>query len=153
MAEIHTGGCQCGRVRYQTQGQPAKSGACHCRYCQTRTGSAFGLSVYFERDKVTRLSGELKEYGFTTESGRRFTTEFCTHCGTSVFWTLELSDGLIGVAGGTYDPPTFWFPMGREVFCRSKAAFVHLDVAERFETTSTYAPTGDAADEDRLSGG
>ncbi|MAM61554.1 GFA family protein [Maritimibacter sp. UBA3975] len=135
MSEIHEGGCQCGGVRYRTTGQPHRTGVCHCRFCQTRTGSAFGVSVYFDADQVEILSGDLKDYSFTTDGGRRFTTRFCKTCGTSVFWTLELFDDAIAVAGGTFDPPTFWFDVGREIFTRSKAPFVHLDVAESDETT------------------
>ena len=139
-SEIHAGGCQCGAVRYETVGEPARAAVCHCRYCQTRTGSAFGISIYFPSEAVTILSGDLKDYAFTTESGGSFTTQFCTTCGTSVFWTLSEFPGLIGIAGGTFDPPTFWYDMKREVFTRSKAPFLHLDVADSFETSTVHAP-------------
>ncbi|WP_298497775.1 GFA family protein [uncultured Maritimibacter sp.] len=79
--EIHEGGCHCGGVRYRTTGRPHKSAICHCRYCQTRTGSAFGVSAYFDAAQVTVLSGDLKSYAFTTESGRSFETQSCTTCG------------------------------------------------------------------------
>lgn len=137
--ELHHGGCQCGQVRYQTQGLPEKTALCHCRYCQTRTGSAFGLSVYFPAERVS-VTGALKDYAFTTESGRRFTTSFCPDCGTSVLWKLELSPGSIGIAGGTFDPPTFWFPIRREVFTRTAAPFIHTDLPEKSETTASYKP-------------
>lgn len=140
MSEIHEGGCQCGAVRYRTHGQPAKTAVCHCRYCQTRTGSAFGVSVYFPAEAVELLSGELKDYGFTTESGRSFGTRFCTTCGTSVFWKVGAMPEYTGVAGGTFDPPTFWYEVKREVFTRSRAPFVHTDIADSSETSSSYAP-------------
>ena len=41
--KIHQGGCLCGKVRYETDGSPERSGVCHCRYCQLRTGSSFGI--------------------------------------------------------------------------------------------------------------
>lgn len=106
LTEIHEGGCSCGKVRYQTFGQPARTGVCHCRYCQTRTGSAFGISVYFMKENVVKTQGELNEYEFTTESGRSFKQEFCPKCATTLFWTLEVSKGLTGVAGGSFDPPS-----------------------------------------------
>lgn len=138
--DIHQGGCACGAVRYETQGKPQKTAACHCRYCQLRTGSAFGLSVYFAADQLRQLSGELKDYSFETDSGRRFTTRFCPTCGTTVFWELELFEGTVGVSGGTFDPPAFWFEVEREIFARSKAPFVSLDVAASADTTNSYAP-------------
>jgi hypothetical protein len=140
MTEIHEGGCQCGAVRYRTTGQPVKTAVCHCRYCQTRTGSAFGVSVYFPAAAVTLVQGELRDYAFQTESGRSFTTRFCVTCGTSVFWTVGMTPDLIGVAGGTFDPPTFWYPVSREIFTRSAAPFVHTDLPEKHETTGSYAP-------------
>ena len=139
MDEQHHGGCQCGQVRYITTGLPEKAAVCHCRYCQTRTGSAFGVSAYFPRDKVS-VSGNLKDYRFTTESGRAFTTHFCPDCGTNLLWSLEMSPDLIGIAAGTFDPPPFWFPLSREIFTRSAAPFVHTDLPEKSETTASYAP-------------
>ena len=48
----HSGGCACGKVMYHTIGQPVKTGLCHCRYCQLRTGTAFGISVYFKKENL-----------------------------------------------------------------------------------------------------
>jgi hypothetical protein len=139
MDERHEGGCQCGQLRYATIGLPIRTALCHCRYCQTRTGSAFGISAYFPRSTVT-VTGKTTDYGFTTESGRRFTTHFCPTCGTNVLWSLQLSPDLIGIAAGTFDPPTFWFPLTREIFTRSAAPFIHTDLPEKHATTASYAP-------------
>lgn len=141
----HEGGCACGAVRYRTTGAPARAAVCHCRYCQLRTGSAFGVSTYFEDDKVEIRQGALTDYEFQTESGRSFTTRFCPRCGTTVFWRLGLFDGMTGVAGGTFDPPSFWYPVTREVFTRSKAPFVSLDVSDSSETSSSFAPSCEEA--------
>lgn len=139
-AEIHEGGCACGTLRFRTYGEPAKTALCHCRYCQTRTGSAFGVSVYFHSENFELLSGEPQVYRFETESGREFVTRFCGRCGASVFWTLGLFDGMTGVAGGAYDPPTFWYEVKREVFTRTRAPFVCTSIADASETSSGYKP-------------
>lgn len=44
---FHEGGCLCGAVRYRTEGLPVFTIVCHCRACQHRTGSAFGIGAYF----------------------------------------------------------------------------------------------------------
>lgn len=46
---MHEGGCSCGKVRYATTSDVRRAVVCRCRYCQTRTGSAFGISVYFDK--------------------------------------------------------------------------------------------------------
>lgn len=148
--ETHHGGCQCGQLRFETRGQPERAAVCHCRYCQTRTGSAFGVSIYFPADKVT-LSGERKHYSFTTESGRPFTTTFCPNCGTNVAWQIGLFADKIGVAGGSFDPPTFWYDVKREVFTRSRAPFLYTTITDQHETFSAYAPC--QAEKAALSGG
>ena len=146
----HYGGCGCGFFRYETIGNPTRAGICHCRYCQTRTGSAFGISVYFEENQVSVLNGELTEYEFKNSSGRKFKNRFCRTCGTTVFWEVEIRKGLIGIAGGTFDPPTFWFEAGFEVFCRSKAPFIETNIADKKETTDYYEPI--IADNEALTG-
>ena len=47
---IHKGGCACGKVRYEAKGEPQVAAVCHCRYCQLRSGSAFGTLVYFKEE-------------------------------------------------------------------------------------------------------
>ena len=129
--KIHTGGCGCGAVRYETRGTPDPVGVCHCRYCQTRTGSAFGISAYFKDEQVKITQGELKEYSFPTESGGSMTNWFCPDCGTTVIEKISMRPDKTSVAGGTFDPPTFWYDITREVFCRTKAPFVANDVEEK----------------------
>ena len=114
----HSGGCSCGKVRYYSIGDPVRTRACHCRYCQLRTGTAFGISVYFKEDKLKLESGELKSYKFTTESGNEIKTNFCINCGTNTIWTISHMKDLIGVAGATYDPPSFWFKVDNPLFIK-----------------------------------
>ena len=106
MDDIHDGGCQCGQLRYRVEGKPVKAAVCHCRYCQTRTGSAFGVSAYFPREKVS-VSGNVKDYSFTTESGRSFTTHFCPTCGTHLVTRLPDRPAVV-VKVGTLDDPSFY---------------------------------------------
>ena len=147
--EQHEGGCACGKVRYQTTGQPEVHAVCHCRYCQLRTGSAFGVGAYFPNDKVSLLSVDLSHHRYQTQSGNNVTTSFCSACGTTTHWQIdsEFLDGKTAIAVGTFDPPSFWFDINREIFLRTKAPFVEIDAENKFETSGTYKPVKE--DEDR----
>jgi hypothetical protein len=105
----HTGGCLCGEVRFEVEGEPSMVGLCHCRYCQLRTGSAFGISIYFPTTKINVISGGFDKYAYDTSSGGEVVVDRCKTCGTSLFWELKLEKlrGLKGTAGGSYDPQLF----------------------------------------------
>ena len=78
MADI-TGGCLCGRVRYVATGDPAFSGACHCRNCQRYTGSAFEAFIAMPTASVS-TTGELKTFEHPGGSGRPVYRRFCPNC-------------------------------------------------------------------------
>ena len=40
-ARVHTGGCQCGAVRYALLAEPYDPHICHCRMCQKAFGGPF----------------------------------------------------------------------------------------------------------------
>ena len=151
--EIHEGGCLCGNIRYNTNGKPKYVGVCHCRYCQLRTGSALGISVYFDSDQVTLVKGNqnLKSFEYPTQSGRQSRLSFCEKCGTALLWSSDWRPGMMGVGGGTFDPPTFWYQIEREIFCRSKADFINTDIEDKSETGPVYEPVDN--EDIRLKGG
>ena len=70
------GGCACGKIRYKTLGYPTVSAVCHCRYCQLRSGSAFGVLVYFLEDNFEIIKGNTKRYSFISETGNKWVNNF-----------------------------------------------------------------------------
>jgi hypothetical protein len=126
MGDAHTGGCFCGTVRYETQGEPVRVSVCSCEWCRKRTGSALGLSVYFDDTNITFNNAKRTRFQLTSDAGRWLQTEFCPNCGTTVSWTLEFQPGKRGIAGGTFDPPLFWFTPERYAFARSKPDWLHI---------------------------
>ena len=151
--ETQTGGCLCGAVRFETVGKPARVSICHCRYCQLRTGTAFGIGVYFHSEQITSNNGATDTYSYDTENGS--TTELlrCAKCGTTVSWTISLGalSHMVAIAGATFDPPTFWYDVEREVFTRSKAEFCQISVPESYKESPIYNPV--RRDNGRLKGG
>ena len=129
----HKGGCACRQVRYIVRGEPKVTAVCHCEYCQQRTGSAFGVLVYFKTESVEKLGGNLKGYEHQTDFGYTFINEFCTNCGGSVYWLNSNFKGMTGISGGTFDPPTFWYDIQNEVFCIKKADFVNNNIPNKYD--------------------
>ena len=64
--------------------------------------------------------------------------QFCKHCATTLTSRLEVRPNEVGVAGGTFDPPTFWYNITAEVFTRTKAHFVGKIPSERKSKTIHY---------------
>ena len=115
----HTGGCQCGAVRFETTGEPVRAMGCHCTTCKLRTGAGYGIGVYFKEENVKFLQGEMQQYQFESDtSGRWLLNEFCKQCGSAVTWTTQMRPGLRAIAGGCYDDPN-WYALEGHIWARS----------------------------------
>jgi hypothetical protein len=124
MEKPYEGGCVCGSVRYRVRGKPAVTSACHCRYCQRRTGSAFATLAYFDEANVRLVKGEVTEYEHRSdESGRWLRTQFCPRCGTTVTIAVEARPGMRGIALGTLDDPDS-LRIERHIWVKSKRPWV-----------------------------
>ena len=108
---IIAGGCVCGKVRFEAEGQPDRVGICHCLDCRKYHGALFFAAAIYPETQV-RISGEPQMY-----DGRCF----CATCGSSVFnrsgAELELHLGAlddINVFQPTYELRTIrresWLP-------------------------------------------
>ena len=119
MQQVHEGGCVCGAVRYRARNAPLRTSACHCTFCQRRTGSAFGMGAFF-KDEDVELSGIARTtYEHRSdESDRSLKMEFCPRCGTTVTWTAEAMPGARALAIGTFDDPR-WIRIERFSWMRS----------------------------------
>jgi len=96
------GGCHCGAITYEAEADPHKVVICHCTDCQTLSGSAFRIVVGIAEEDFTLLSGDLKIYVKTAESGNKRAQAFCPECGTNIYAT-SVGDGpkLLGVRVAT----------------------------------------------------
>jgi hypothetical protein len=98
------GGCRCGQVRYRVAlpGLP-RVYACHCRDCQTWTGSAFSLQFIVPEDQL-EVAGEPALFELTSPDGERTSRQrACAACFTRVYNTNTRRPGLAVVRAGTLD--------------------------------------------------
>lgn len=126
MVTSHEGGCACGAVRYEVRGDPEICQICHCRFCQRRTGSAFGTVAYFDDRNVSIMRGELRECEHRSdETGRWLRMQFCPQCGTTVTHSVQIRPGLRAIAVGTLDDPE-WPRIQRHIWVQSKRSWVSI---------------------------
>jgi len=98
-----TATCACGQASITVDALPSMHGVCHCTNCKRRTGSAFGISAYFDRTAVVQQRGETKTYTFHhTAQNHDQERHFCSHCGTTLFWFVSSVPEKIGIAGGCF---------------------------------------------------
>ena len=102
MSQAIEGGCRCKRVRYRLDIPALPKGyACHCRDCQTWSGSAFSLQFLVREDEL-EVTGEPALYERTTED-RTSSQRACPVCFTRVYNTNTRRPGLAVVRAGTLD--------------------------------------------------
>ncbi|TFK61226.1 hypothetical protein BDN72DRAFT_965290 [Pluteus cervinus] len=107
-----TGGCLCGEVRYEVEGDPFSFAVCHCANCRKTTGSAFMSNAFFKPEAITITKGsdKFKEYrDSATTSGRTLTRTFCPECGSCLFMYNDSREFTI-IPVGTLDEPVDWVP-------------------------------------------
>lgn len=95
--EVHTGGCQCGAVRYRVTGGFGGMGICHCRMCQRATGNAFA-------PLVTACGIEWQGEPARYESSDIAARGFCAKCGTPLYYDPHAVDGIELMVGALDDP-------------------------------------------------
>lgn len=96
--DTHTGGCQCGAVRFRVEGELGDASVCHCRMCQKAFGSFYAPLVSVRGANLVWTRGEPKKF----QSSNAATRGFCENCGTPL--TYEAPDG-VAVAIGAFDHP------------------------------------------------
>ena len=125
MVTLVTGGCLCGRVRYQANPRPDTAYYCHCRDCQIGSSSAFSVAIFSEADDFHLTSGELSTFSQTADSGRRIHRKFCSGCGTAVAWTGEGFPDVVLVSLSSLDDPEAYQPV-REIWTKSRVSWCRI---------------------------
>lgn len=96
--ETHSGGCQCGAVRFRVDGHLGDASVCHCRMCQKAFGGFYAPLVSVGNAKLTWTRGAPKNFQSSNFARRGF----CENCGTPL--TYDAPDG-IALAIGAFDQP------------------------------------------------
>ena len=103
---IFEGGCYCGRVRYQAEGEPRLRAQCHCRPCQYFSGGAPNLFMLMAPKGFRYVSGAPKSFT-RSDLDEPVTREFCGDCGTHLT-TRRPGLPFVILKIGTLDDPSLY---------------------------------------------
>ncbi len=102
------GGCYCGRVRYQAEGEPMMKAQCHCRECQYITGGAPNMFMVMPLDGFEYTKGTPKSFT-RSDLEKPVTREFCPDCGTHLV-TRPQRPVVVVKVGSLDDPKQYGGP-------------------------------------------
>ncbi len=125
MPEKLEGGCFCRAVRYRLKSKPMFVHCCHCRYCQSQTGSAFVINAMIETDRIELLSGELEVTALRSGGDHPHDVYRCPECKVAVWSDYGRRPFVRFVRVGTLDDSTVVEP-DVHIFTRSKLPWVRL---------------------------
>jgi hypothetical protein len=138
-ARLHTGGCQCGAVRFAVYTRPGKIGICHCRMCQKAAAGPFTVLAEVPWTEFAWTRGEPS----TFQSSSRAVRDFCAACGTPLSYRKP-GGTIIELMTGAFDHPEHVAPT-YEVGVESKLAWLAHLAAMPGKTTTENVGTETAA--------
>ena len=130
---IRTGGCLCGQLRYEAQGEPRFAGHCYCEDCRKASGSGFVPFMGYGSDAV-RFTGESRTSVAKAANGNDAVRNFCPACGGLVFGGEAGTSTTFTIYAGSLDDAALFHPTVA-VFTRGRPAWAAippgLEVRER----------------------
>ena len=137
------GGCHRGYITYEAEIDPKQVMVCHCSDCQTLSGSAFRTVVFTREGTFNLLSGELKIYVKTGESGTKRPQSFCPECGSPIYSTTVGEGPKVHVIRvGTVRQRDQLAPKMQLWHRSSQRWLSHLDSVAKTEKQPTFNPKG-----------
>lgn len=103
MADLASGHCLCGAVRFRISGEFESFFLCHCSRCRRDSGSAHSANLFASNASITWLAGEETIRTFQL-AGSRHVKCFCTQCG-SALPVSAAPDTMLVVPAGSLDSP------------------------------------------------
>jgi len=97
---VHSGGCQCGAVRYALYAEPYGTHICHCRMCQKAFGALYAPLTLIRHQDFAWTRGKPAIFRSSPDVDRGF----CSACGTPLTFAHNESPH-INISIGSLDRP------------------------------------------------
>lgn len=122
MTQSHlNGSCLCGAVRYEIDGEVKRFYHCHCRRCRKASGTGHASNLMVAAESMRWLSGEALISSYKVPDAERFTSRFCSVCGSQVPRVVK-EIGMVVIPAGSLDSEVTQLPEAR-IFCASRASW------------------------------
>lgn len=109
MRKRHTGGCLCGQLRYEIQGEQGAAGYCFCSDCRKASGSGFIPFINFPA-KAVRFIGQAKQFVSKAYRGGDAVRNSCPTCSSLVFGGVIGESNSFTIYAGSLDEPSLFQP-------------------------------------------
>lgn len=100
-----TGGCACGKVRFEADVDNDEAYLCHCRMCQRATGS---ISIAFKNLKQANVRWLSEPDWF--DSSPIALRPYCSGCGTSFGFQFKKGSPNMDLTVASFDDPSRFKP-------------------------------------------
>jgi len=131
-----TGGCQCGKLRYEISETPRLVYCCHCTSCQKITASAFSISAVVTEEAFHLNVGQPHVVYRTADSGRMYARWVCPDCGTCITGAPRIGRGVSLGTGRL---------IGRYIVVATDSAYLDAQQAAMDQATSRSSTIRDSA--------
>lgn len=114
-----SGGCLCGEVQFELSGEPVRFYHCHCRRCRKATGTGHASNIMLKPGQLNWTQGEQLLGRYKVPEAERFSTCFCSNCGSPLPREVPAL-GMVVVPAGSLDEIPELSPQAR-IFWDSRA--------------------------------
>lgn len=117
-----TGGCHCGRLRYQLDAIVHDVAHCHCSICRRTTGGIVTTWMTMPLASFHWSHGTAAAYASSASCIRYF----CSHCGCHLALFTSFSPDSLDITVASLDQPE-QVPADRHIWVRSRLPWLQLD--------------------------
>lgn len=125
--ETLSGGCLCGRVRYEVTAPATDLYHCHCAMCRKVHGASYATYAVAPKQAVRITKGAENLSRFDSSAGT--SRYFCKGCGCQIYIDVAERPESRWYTPGTLDNPVHPGAADRErhIYVGSKLPWLHLD--------------------------
>lgn len=138
MSASNSGSCNCGSVKFKTNGSLRGVVYCHCSQCRKQTGLFYAATDI--EDENIQVSGLDKVTWYAASDFAR--RGFCSVCGSALFWKRNDSSKISIMAGAFENPSELRSEC--HIFVADKGDFYEIcDGLPQFDRSTPSVPVAE----------